>query len=95
MTAMNNGVAELAERFRDRGYVFRAYPAGIFEPLRYQCGVIEWEHRIVPPHLATGHREIEVQTEVFRLIAFAATADELAEKLSRLPMPPHRELLDA
>jgi hypothetical protein len=92
---MNNGVAELEKAFAGRGLVFRHFANGTCEQLRYQCGRIEWERRIVPPSIGTGHRMHEVSCEVFNLIAFGSSVSELAEKLTRLPTPPHRELLDA
>jgi hypothetical protein len=89
----DNGVADLDERFRGRGLAFRCFPDARFSMLRYQAGVIETERRIVPKEIGTGHRAVEVSAETFRLVAFSGTADELADKLARLPPPPWRELL--
>lgn len=90
---MNNGVAELEEKFAGRGLTFRHRPGVRCECLTFQAGVIEATRVVVPAELATGHRAVEVSAEVYRLLAFAATASELIDKLSSLPPPPWRELL--
>jgi hypothetical protein len=88
----NDGVAELAEKFRDRGYTFRCFPGARCECLTFQAGRIESTRVVIPAEIATGNRAVELDTECFRWVAFASTASELAEKLSGLP-PPYPELL--
>jgi hypothetical protein len=83
----NDGVAELAEKFRDRGLSFRWYPDARCECLTFQAGGIETVRVIVPAEIATGQRAVELHAECFRLLAFASTARELADKLASLPAP--------
>jgi hypothetical protein len=80
-----NGVADLEKKFRGCGYVFRCFPGATCEILRWQAGRIEVEDVIIPPHIATGSRRIELRVEVFRLLACAATEAELIEHLEQLP----------
>lgn len=92
---MNNGLAGLEETFRGCGLTFRCFPGVRCECLAFQAGRIERQHRVVPEKIATGGRQIELTVEVFRLIACAATPDELVKRLSSVaPRESYRELLE-
>jgi len=92
-----NGVGDLEKRFRGCGYVFRCFPGATCEVLKLQAGRTVEEIAIVPAHVGTGGRRYELTVKKFHLIAFGATADELTERLEKLPTvtPSYRELLDA
>jgi hypothetical protein len=92
-----NGVADLERKFRGCGFTFRCFPDAACEVLKFQAGRTVEEIAIVPAHVGTGGRRVELKVEKFHLVACAATEAELTERLEQLPSvaPPYRELLDA
>jgi hypothetical protein len=78
---VNNGISELEKMLVGCGYVFRHFPDARYGLLRYQAGRMEQERVIIPAKIATGRREVEMDVEVFCLVAFAETAQELIQKL--------------
>jgi hypothetical protein len=92
-----NGVADLEKKFRGCGYLFRHFESATCEILRWQAGRIEVERVVVPSHVATGNREVVLEVKKFHLVGFAATADELIERLGELPSaapPCYHELIE-
>ena len=49
-----DGLDDLEERFKGRGFTFRCYPNASCDPLRYQCGVIEPTRVIIPEGIGRG-----------------------------------------
>jgi hypothetical protein len=65
-----NANSALERKFRGCGYSFRHYGGAKFDFLRWQAGRIEVEDVIIPAHIATGGRGIELDVEKFFLIAW-------------------------
>ena len=76
MKGNGNGVAELEAVFKDRPeLIFRHFPESTVAMMRWQCGRSTLDEVELPDGYA-------LLVEKFQLLAWAATSEQLIEKLS-------------